>query len=140
MEVYFIQCGKYVKIGKSHHSYGRFKALQTSNPYPLRLLAVAEDADGLEAILHKQMKRWHHRGEWFKYTPTFQVKFAIILAESGVRQEEYGNDKWYIVSANSVQRHLRKAGKPSARTKLDAFVKQRRAALGVTQVHRHLGA
>ena len=68
--MYFIQCGEYVKIGKSNNVEQRRLALKTGNPYPLNLLGVIEcqsepESYRLENHLHRHFSPWHHEDEWF---------------------------------------------------------------------------
>ena len=66
--VYFIQQGEhgYIKIGMAGDPKKRLQSLQTSNPEPLRLLAVVEGGRQQEMIYHARFGDNRVRGEWFR--------------------------------------------------------------------------
>lgn len=65
--VYFITDGNFIKIGKSKNPLKRIRALQTSNPKPLRFIYVFDIHDSYEKRLHKLFKRYKTKSnnEWF---------------------------------------------------------------------------
>ena len=74
MFVYFIQCGHDkkppVKVGVARNIERRLKALQTGNPYELKVLCFIKCANSLEAynlesFIHSELKNRKVRGEWF---------------------------------------------------------------------------
>lgn len=65
--IYFMLCGSFVKIGWATDPTGRKKALQTGNPYDIKILATMPGDQGYEKDLHRLFKSCHHRGEWFVY-------------------------------------------------------------------------
>lgn len=66
--VYFIQAGKYIKIGYTSRPdvAERLAALQTANPVELRLLAAVPGDPTLERLLHRLFGNYRVRGEWFR--------------------------------------------------------------------------
>jgi hypothetical protein len=69
--VYLLECqgqGLY-KIGYAQSLRSRISAIQSSNPYTITLidsfptLAPWDD----EQAIHAQMKKYHYKGEWFKF-------------------------------------------------------------------------
>ena len=75
--VYFIQCNKFMKIGKTSNVIARFDALKTANPYPITLVGVlvfdtTVESSHSEAILHKKFANSRHQREWFKLTPELE--------------------------------------------------------------------
>lgn len=64
---YFVEGADLVKIGKSADLSGRFAALSTGSPVPLKFLgAIPRD---VESILHGKYVASRSHGEWFKKTP-----------------------------------------------------------------------
>lgn len=66
--VYFVQEKSpqgFIKIGYATNLYGRLGALNTSNPYGVRLLAALPGYAELEAELHERFRDHHFRAEWF---------------------------------------------------------------------------
>lgn len=76
--VYVIKCDDFVKIGIASDVQSRLANLQCGNPHELTLLLhwPSPNALAAEQRLHYKLWRWHHRGEWFRFTP----KVANILA------------------------------------------------------------
>jgi hypothetical protein len=64
--IYFVQCGDYVKIGKSAQPYCRIPALQTNTPYDIITLRVIHGSHGAEKAIHEFLSPYHHRFEWFR--------------------------------------------------------------------------
>lgn len=56
------------KIGASNNPMRRIKTLQTSNPYPLRLVVMFEGDESLEKQLHERYANRRLQGEWFALT------------------------------------------------------------------------
>jgi len=57
----------FVKIGVAKNPWDRLKGLQTANPHNLSLeLLILGDIE-IERLMHKLLKKHHHRGEWFKF-------------------------------------------------------------------------
>lgn len=72
-EVYFIldEKSNAVKIGASYLAEDRLRAIQTSNPNKLRVIAIISpwemEAENIEEVIHNQFEEYCIRGEWFKY-------------------------------------------------------------------------
>lgn len=64
-DLYLIQCGEYIKIGRADNVKLRLSQLKAANPYPVKLLKVVKGAGHLEHELHEKYKKYHHTGEWF---------------------------------------------------------------------------
>lgn len=58
-----------IKIGSSANPEKRLKALQTSHPYKLRILAIARGEARREGIVHCQFAAHRLEGEWFDRHP-----------------------------------------------------------------------
>lgn len=56
----------YVKVGRSEEPEKRLLQLQTGSSTPLRLILIATGQGAREKELHRQLKRYHVVGEWFK--------------------------------------------------------------------------
>lgn len=81
--IYFIRCGKFIKIGFSKNPATRLKELQTANPNKLVLVATMPGNLQTELSLHEIYKNKRVRGEWFKYEGMLKRSImAINNAES----------------------------------------------------------
>ena len=70
--IYFIRStnNNVIKIGfTSGEISKRLKALQTSHPYQLELLATIPGDTNFEKSLHQQFEQYRLKGEWFKPHP-----------------------------------------------------------------------
>lgn len=67
-EVYFIECGEFVKIGYSANPELRLAALRSSSPHRMRLIGTMKGDHEVEGRLHRTCNIYHHKGEWFKKT------------------------------------------------------------------------
>jgi len=70
--VYFIVCGKYVKIGISSRPKSRLYSVQVDSPFKCKLestikLKGKHEALELEKEIHNKFSHLNKRGEWFKY-------------------------------------------------------------------------
>jgi len=65
--IYFIQSGDSIKIGRSNDVVRRQRELQTSNHNSLKLLYMIEDMEiPMEKHIHGICQRYHIKGEWFE--------------------------------------------------------------------------
>jgi hypothetical protein len=80
--VYLIECHDFVKAGYADNVQVRLCALQTGNPYELRLLKAFQTDHMIrdEARIHALWKRYEVRGEWFQ-VPAGELA-AVVNAES----------------------------------------------------------
>ena len=67
--VYFMEMGEFIKIGYSTWPPHRRDALQSSNPYDIRILAAFPGELQNEQDLHQVFKHLRHRNEWFRKSP-----------------------------------------------------------------------
>lgn len=77
--IYFIRCGRYVKIGHAHDPLKRLIALQIGSPEPLELIGAVEGGASAEGILHAHFKPYRVRGEWFLVCD--EIKAFLASAE-----------------------------------------------------------
>lgn len=59
----------------------------TENPYPTKLLYTLNGGYDIERKIHKQLKKYKHRGEWFLYTSEVQRLITGILKENAANVE-----------------------------------------------------
>jgi hypothetical protein len=70
-QIYFVENAetKRIKVGFTDGPVAkRLRALQTGSDAPLRLLGIVPAFEHLgttEMQLHRKLRRFHHRGEWF---------------------------------------------------------------------------
>lgn len=66
--VYFIRCGRFVKIGTSENATARMSNLQSANPTKLELLAELTGGPKLEKWFHAHFREHRAGREWFRYS------------------------------------------------------------------------
>jgi len=71
--LYMIQCGPYTKIGTTDNIKIRLISLQSSNPYPIKLVGFWEDYGYKEKEWHKKLNHLHHQGEWFNLNKICEI-------------------------------------------------------------------
>lgn len=83
--IYFIQAGSDgpIKVGKAVDPEKRLRMLQTGATETLRLLAVVPGDYEREAKIHRDLKPYRQRGEWFASTP------EVLTYLSSLRDIEY---------------------------------------------------
>jgi hypothetical protein len=82
--VYFIQAetGGPIKIGFAETLKRRLRTLQCATPDRLKVLASVDAPATAERTLHRLLRRWRLRGEWFKDEPpvkTVAAKVATLV-------------------------------------------------------------
>jgi Meiotically Up-regulated Gene 113 (MUG113) protein len=65
-EIYFIECGDFIKIGHSTRLGLRLSGIGVDNPHPVVLLHEARGTIRDEKMLHEHFAHLRHRGEWFR--------------------------------------------------------------------------
>lgn len=71
--VYFIQCERFVKIGRAQDVAARLHGLQKHTPFELTLLGTEEGGEQRERELHRLFQGMRHRGEWFRLEGALQA-------------------------------------------------------------------
>ena len=82
--VYFISCGRYVKIGVTMQVERRMEVLAASNPHELKLIGHLPGSRQAEQELHHILKAYRHRYEWFRAAPPLMRMIEDILANPPV--------------------------------------------------------
>jgi hypothetical protein len=92
--VYFIKCGKYVKIGTSRNPQARFKTLRSENNSTIRpkginiadaeLIGYFPGGRDLESLLHWTLREEQAAGEWFRLGPS-----TSKLMEKYLKKDEF---------------------------------------------------
>ena len=82
--VYAMQCGQYIKIGRSNKIKERLDDLQIGNPEKLELLGSIRAPAYIEYQIHKELADYCHRGEWFNATPE-----VLDLVDSLINSGDY---------------------------------------------------
>ncbi len=112
MTVYFIQCGHNgpVKIGKSDEPLARLRALQSANPYELKLINGIDGASIVEEkLIQKRFQHLRIRGEWYHFDPamidcTIEVQIKESRQNSRPRvqstfdRSKFSDDKFHSKS------------------------------------------
>jgi hypothetical protein len=92
--VYFVECGRFTKIGYSADGnlMGRLSALQTANPEPLKIWATMPGDLVTERDMHAMFAHFRRSGEWFELTEDAKWRAAeIIAARNGKITKDWGN-------------------------------------------------
>ena len=100
MSVYIIaeEGTDYIKIGHSENIRRRREVLQMGNPSSLYVLRVYDGGSEVECWLHRKLKEYRKRGEWFDYG------HAIVRALDAFENDE---DSDIDVPKYCGLRHLR---------------------------------
>lgn len=80
--VYFIEGGKFIKIGFTKALRKRLKALQKSSPVPLKVLCSIKGGRLREAAFHETFGHLRAHGEWFKAAPEIYEYIAALKTRS----------------------------------------------------------
>jgi hypothetical protein len=80
--VYVIRCFDYYKIGYSFNIESRIENMRTNNPFPLKVVYVAQTPQykELEKALHSQFAYRRVYREWFKLEPEDEEKIEEFMA------------------------------------------------------------
>jgi len=78
--IYIVKCDKYYKIGITQRIGSRMSGFSVNNPFPCELIFFTKvrSAKKMENSLHKILKKYHHKGEWFNLSAS-KVKDLIKL-------------------------------------------------------------
>jgi hypothetical protein len=99
--IYFIESGDYVKVGYTSDIKNRYKKYVTENPNQIKLLATFKGGYDTEKKIHRQLKEYHHRGEWFKFND--EVRELLIQ----IKKENANNiEPVHIKKKKNKSRHL----------------------------------
>lgn len=74
--IYFVQQGPGgpIKIGFTSKPIAkRLADIQVHSPHPVTLLALIDGDKSIEALWHERFAARRMKGEWFMYTPEFEV-------------------------------------------------------------------
>jgi len=90
VRLYFVKSGAYVKIGYASDLRSRVAGMHTDNPAFIRVihsipLRSIQLATGFEQLLLNKLRRFHHRGEWFRLSDK-RVKLTIDLVEDAIER------------------------------------------------------
>ena len=115
--VYFIEDMEMgnIKIGRSRNPAARFAKLQTGSPGKLKILGILHDTKGdLEAKIHRILRPYWLRGEWFKGTPEVKAYadtgYDLLAGETRGNGAEKGRQRVHwrprVLSAEEAERLL----------------------------------
>ena len=87
MTVYFVRCGDTVKVGYVKHDVEkRLKQLQTGNHEEFVLIGQIPGTTRDEAAIHRQLKRFQIRREWFAWSDEVEGLIKDIITEAHKRE------------------------------------------------------
>jgi len=76
--VYFVKSGDFVKIGRTTNFPDRLAKLQVGTPHALEVLHVIKGGSKREAEIHRALRDYHYRGEWFHYCEPLIAYFESL--------------------------------------------------------------
>lgn len=79
----------FVKIGTSTSPYNRLDSLQTANPHKLELKLTIKGNCKIEKLMHKLLRKYHHRGEWYKFEGILKQFITYSHSMSLIIQDLY---------------------------------------------------
>lgn len=83
VKVYFIQCGRAIKIGSSRNPWARLTQLKTGMPEAPRLLGHFNAPMSREKELHKQFAAHRINGEWFRDCDEIRAAIVALCTTTG---------------------------------------------------------
>ena len=99
--VYMIKADQFVKVGVAKNPEKRLEQMQTGSPYELEIIALLpfitrSMAFEYENHLHRRLRRFHFRGEWFSIEC---LGIAFKQAASHMSKKKQGvvtidDDRW----------------------------------------------
>jgi|SRR6185369_4196111 len=81
--IYIVKCNEFYKIGITDDIRRRMIALQTGNPYELKLVKTYRAVSSFEELIHTILTKakQHVRGEWFQPdTASLELIMEILEA------------------------------------------------------------
>ena len=78
-EIYLIQSGDFVKIGKADDPLSRLRDLETSHHSQLVLVGCIDAGASEEKRLHRLYAKRRARGEWFRWCPELEAFAATLI-------------------------------------------------------------
>ena len=79
-KIYFVRCGDYIKIGSCSSDLSmRLSDLQIGNPEKIILEAFIPGDRKKEKWIHRQLRKFKVRGEWFKLN---EIQFKQVFKDS----------------------------------------------------------
>ena len=103
--IYFIQQGKFVKIGYSSDPQKRLAGMQTSAPIKLKLLGTIPGSYKTEKTLHEEYQKQKVKkggSEWFRFDG--KLKWAIVaLKDDGRKHKEVKTVKQFMENGLHLQ-------------------------------------
>lgn len=92
MQLYAIRAGDdAVKVGISKNARARFSSIQTDCPLPCALFGVRDGTAQDETRLHRLLRPFHLRGEWFRWC----LDVERLLREEGFAPPASGTSRAY---------------------------------------------
>ena len=83
--VYIIRAGRFIKVGTSEQPVQRLYELQSANPERIELLFTLPGGRKEEAQIHKQLRTYHVRGEWFADCLGTWKVLRTLISPAGLR-------------------------------------------------------
>ena len=96
--LYLIVCQNLYKIGVASDVFNRLAALQTGNPFPLRIAECYEfsNSEVIEKALHQKFSNRRKRGEWFDLSQKDLLvleKLCLLLGGKRVEIKDTANEE-----------------------------------------------
>jgi hypothetical protein len=81
--VYFIDCGRYTKVGTTFDIRNRMSGIETHNPFEISLWGLIRGNRPLESQLHVELGAYRKRNEWFELDAEARTAIRSWLKKNG---------------------------------------------------------
>lgn len=88
-DLYFIECGGRVKIGRSKDTDKRQKELEIGMPFESTILHIAKNKGHMEWAVHKGLSSYHVKGEWFELSDSVKAFIEYVKGKDDVMPSYY---------------------------------------------------
>lgn len=99
VEIYFLECGDWIKIGRSKCGNKRIADIDNLIPYPVTFLGSFIGIPQDEIDLHVRFRELRHKGEWFRKTAELMGAVDKLCREGEARKEHDWNENVGISDA-----------------------------------------
>ena len=107
--IYFIQQDSNgpIKIGHTNNDIkARVYQLQTASPLPLTLIGTIQGDKEKEVEIHNKFKKYHIRGEWFKFSPKIISFIFTAVAKDRAKASVEKIDNGFLSSLHPIFQSL----------------------------------
>lgn len=116
-QIYFIESGNMVKIGRTKDIEKRMSSIRTSCPFPIKLLAYVVADPDLEKRIHRDFAEDRVHGEWFNLSEKL-CKFIekLKINEAVDFNTEFDSSIWFSIAESDAKGKLIGSDEESSQT------------------------